>query len=54
MLEFFNTDTEEHRMVVTSAAGDTVFDSGNMAPRGTASHLFSESGLYHFQCSIYP
>jgi plastocyanin len=54
MLEFFNTDTEEHRIVVTSPAGDTVFDSGNMAPRGTASHLFSESGLYHFQCSIYP
>lgn len=53
-LEFFNTDSEEHRIVVESEAGDTVFDSGDMAPKGTSSHLFSESGLYHFRCSIYP
>lgn len=57
-LEFFNTDTEEHRIVVKKSAaadgGAIVFDSGSMGPKGTASHLFSESGLYHFECSIYP
>lgn len=57
MLEFFNTDTEEHRILVKkkSATDDTtIFDSGNISPKGSSSHLFSESGLYHFECSIYP
>lgn len=60
VLEFFNTDSEEHRIVVKkkSDSGDTaasanVFDTGSISPKGSSSHQFSESGLYHFECSIY-
>lgn len=65
VLEFFNTDTVEHRIVMikTSATGDAgidddidniLFDSGNIPPRGSSSYQLSQSGVYHFECYIYP
>ncbi len=45
-----NNDAVAH----TVTARDNSFDSGNMAPNATFSHLFEQSGTFDYYCRIHP
>lgn len=51
---FVNPDSDRHRLVVKSADGKQIFDTGELQQNQFNSHLFTEYGKYKVECTIYP
>jgi hypothetical protein len=51
---FVNPDSEKHHLIVKSADGKQVFDTGVLETNKFVSHKFSDYGTYQLECTIFP